>query len=376
MDFTGRSGTLLGPLTTVWSMPDSCSVHVRLCESCHEGFRGQQCVSGEPQDHTTCWPPTTRLSRPPTHPFVGWGFYSPGLECPSGYTTACTARYNGRPDWEIEFSLIPGETAVGCCPEGFMCTNRNGNTCIATDTELALATGFCSGSQVANIGQTTFPASVEVTTTITDDGGTAVETFVQDMVFLAPMFQLNFQSSDLESLSSSTASPSSASTSTGPRSTDSSSTSSDPLATTGSGQEEQSGGNAGLSTGAIAGISVGAALGGILLGMLAIILFIRNKRKKEGSTTPTSEWQQTAPAGGPPSNFATYKYASELPSAGPDRSELPESWHDRFELPVDGGAGYQQNSAHPSSTYQQQSWAGHQSVQLTPQSGHPSHYDH
>ncbi|KAL2195186.1 hypothetical protein P885DRAFT_41437 [Corynascus similis CBS 632.67] len=334
MDFTGRSGTLLGPLTTVWTMPDSCSVHVRLCESCHEGFRGQQCVSGEPQDHTTCWPPATRLSRPPTHPFVGWGFYSPGLECPSGYTTACTARYNGRPDWEIEFSLIPGETAVGCCPEGFMCTNRNGNTCIATDTDLALATGFCSGSQVANIGQTTFPAS--------------------DMVFLAPMFQLNFQSSDLESLSSSTASPSSASTST-----------------------EQSGGNAGLSTGAIAGISVGAALGCILLGMLAIILFIRNRRKKEGPATPTSEWQQTAPPGAPPSDFGTYKYASELPSAGPDRSELPESWHDRFELPVDGSAGYQQDSAHPSSSsYQQQSWAGHQSVQLTPQSGHPSHYNH
>ncbi|AEO56647.1 hypothetical protein MYCTH_2048823, partial [Thermothelomyces thermophilus ATCC 42464] len=224
--------TLLGPLTTAWSMPDSCTVHVRNCATCNEGFRGQQCVSGQPEDHTTCWPPAVKANEPPQHPFVGWGFYSPGLVCPSGYTTACTAEYGGRPEWEIEFTLIPGETAVGCCPEGFKCTNKNGNTCIAVETGLRVATGFCSGSQLADLAQATFPAFV---------------------VFLAPMFQLNFQSSDL--VTSTARPPTSASSG-------------------------QSGGGSGLSTGATAGIAVGAALGGVLLGILAIVLFIRNRRKK------------------------------------------------------------------------------------------------
>lgn len=121
MGFTSLAGTLLGPLTTAWSMPDSCTVHVLNCATCTEGFRGQQCViqddgSGAPQDHTSCWPPATKKAGTPQHPFVGWGFYSPGLACPTGYTAACTAEYGKRPEWEIEFTLIPGETAIGCCP--------------------------------------------------------------------------------------------------------------------------------------------------------------------------------------------------------------------------------------------------------------------
>jgi hypothetical protein len=121
--WSDMQGTVLGPLTTAWSMPDSCTVHVVNCPTCTEGFRGQQCGQTKgtgsviAMDHTSCWPPVTTQAGTPRHPFVGWGFYSPGLACPTGYTTACTAEYGNRPGWEIQFKLVPGETAIGCCPE-------------------------------------------------------------------------------------------------------------------------------------------------------------------------------------------------------------------------------------------------------------------
>ncbi|KAL2162931.1 hypothetical protein VTH06DRAFT_6767 [Thermothelomyces fergusii] len=329
LDFTGRSGTLLGPLTTTWTMPDSCTVHVRNCATCDTGFRGQQCVSGQPEDHTTCWPPALKADEPPRHPFVGWGFYSPGLVCPSGYTTACTAEYGGRPEWEIEFTLIPDETAVGCCPEGFKCTNMNGNTCIATRTELAVATGLCSGSQVAYVAQTTLPAFVDIPITVSDDESNeiAVQTSTRQVVLLAPMFQLNFRSSDLVSSTTpvSSTQDSSTSTETSPASSET------PLPTS-SGPGDQSSGGSGLSAGATAGIAVGAALGGVLLGVLAIVLFIRSRRKKEEPGAP--HHGDSAPPPAYPT-YGTYKHATELSSAGREHSELPEtSWDDRYELPV------------------------------------------
>ena len=119
---TNKIGTLLGPLTTAWSMPDSCTVHVLNCPTCGEGYRGQQCGigadgSGSPTDHTSCWPPVISRAGTPSAPFHGWGFYSPGLACPTGYTAACTAVHGGRSEWEVQFTLIAGETAIGCCPE-------------------------------------------------------------------------------------------------------------------------------------------------------------------------------------------------------------------------------------------------------------------
>ncbi len=120
MGFTSLAGTWLGPLTTTWSMPDSCTAFLVNCPTCDGGFRGQQCVvhsgTGRAEDHTSCWPPARTQAGTPQYPFVGWGFYSPGLACPTGYTSACTAVYGGRADWEIEFTLNAGETAVGCCP--------------------------------------------------------------------------------------------------------------------------------------------------------------------------------------------------------------------------------------------------------------------
>ncbi|KAG9253426.1 uncharacterized protein F5Z01DRAFT_688251 [Emericellopsis atlantica] len=197
--FTGLQGTVLGPLTTSWVAPSFCTAHVLPCSTCSEGFRGQSCVVGtdgkaSEQDN----------SGTPVHPFVGWGFYSPGTGCPTGYSAACTARYGKGPEWKIQFDLQEGETAVGCCPTGFDCTNRNGNTCIQiagtqTGESVVVQTGTCSGTELANIRAATFPDKITITTTRTDDGEKSTEKEIvrRDVTLLAPMIQINYQSSDL-----------------------------------------------------------------------------------------------------------------------------------------------------------------------------------
>ena len=118
---TGQVGTVLGPLTTSWSMPDRCTVHFVNCATCEQAFRAQHCVAngatGPVEDDLSCWPPVvTQIVGTPTHPFLGLGLYSPGLACPTGYTTACTAEYGRRAGWDIQFPLVADETAIGCCP--------------------------------------------------------------------------------------------------------------------------------------------------------------------------------------------------------------------------------------------------------------------
>lgn len=119
---TGLEGPNLGPLTTGWTPPSSCLDFYLFGQSpTHTvGFMGQKCEANEPvqtvQDNTDCWPPVLANVAEPTFPFYGWGFYSPGIQCPTGYTSACTAEYQKRGDWPVQFSLFSGETAIGCCP--------------------------------------------------------------------------------------------------------------------------------------------------------------------------------------------------------------------------------------------------------------------
>lgn len=112
-------GTLLGPLTTTWTMPASCSVlyPAEAGTSTVIGYRGQSCnQGGYILDNSHCWPPRKDGVADASPGFLGWGFYSPGVVCPAGYVTACTAVWQQRPDWDIQFSLFTGETAIGCCP--------------------------------------------------------------------------------------------------------------------------------------------------------------------------------------------------------------------------------------------------------------------
>jgi hypothetical protein len=201
---TNAQGTLLGPLTTTFIFPETCTVNFQVFPGHLSLYQGQRCVTdlddrGSPlQDNHECWPPAEVGIEPPQHPFVGWGYYSPGLVCPTGYTSACSATFGEESGWDNQFRLRPSETAIGCCPEcvlhclhrvwlklnvssGFACTNSNGNKCVAIITETTTApVATCSGTNMVN----------SVLATITPDD-------TRDRVTLwAPLFQLNHQPTD------------------------------------------------------------------------------------------------------------------------------------------------------------------------------------
>jgi hypothetical protein len=124
MAATDQARTNLGPLTTAVSLPSTCSSHFEQCSTCDQAWAGQTCFASTStsfvdygvQDNTDCWPATTSFVATPPIPLQGWGFYSPGISCPSGMVSACTATAGGSSDWPVQFGMVSGETAVGCCP--------------------------------------------------------------------------------------------------------------------------------------------------------------------------------------------------------------------------------------------------------------------
>lgn len=118
---------ILGPLTTVFTPDPTCSVPVVTCDRPTEcvAWNAQTCSffftkTFKPIDQTLCWPPYTSGAQTINVPAVGglggWGFYSPGLYCPAGQTSACSTTAGGTGDFQFQFQLTNGETAVGCCP--------------------------------------------------------------------------------------------------------------------------------------------------------------------------------------------------------------------------------------------------------------------
>ncbi len=126
----GQAPTNLGPLTTTFTPPPACTVAIGAVDGGLLGlgllgasvenvaFLGQSCSAGNAADATSCWPPTSKGVKAPAGSLAGWGFYSPGLNCPAGYASACSATggSGGGSNWPVQFKLLDGETAVGCCP--------------------------------------------------------------------------------------------------------------------------------------------------------------------------------------------------------------------------------------------------------------------
>ena len=109
--------TILGPLTTFFTPPEFCMVHATGTVGLPI-FLGQTCGPTGVQDEARCWP-TAKPNVAKLPPFNGWGFYSPGLRCPAGYTTACRASANVAAtitQAPRQFAMEAGETAIGCCP--------------------------------------------------------------------------------------------------------------------------------------------------------------------------------------------------------------------------------------------------------------------
>jgi hypothetical protein len=120
----GQAPINLGPLTTTFAPPPACTVAVGAKRGLIDrgdrdvAWLGQACSRGKPVDDPSCWPETSKGVEEKKGALEGWGFYSPGLHCPVGYATACSAigGSGGESGWPVQFKLLDGETAVGCCP--------------------------------------------------------------------------------------------------------------------------------------------------------------------------------------------------------------------------------------------------------------------
>lgn len=130
---------LLGPLTTTFTAPTRCSQAYWLSDSSrvYNPTLGQICttVDGEidySQD-SSCLPPVAStilasLVGPSEVIYTTYdykGYYSPGIVCPAGYTTACAAQagadgiqsaLSNFQSFGFVHSATADETVAGCCP--------------------------------------------------------------------------------------------------------------------------------------------------------------------------------------------------------------------------------------------------------------------
>jgi hypothetical protein len=130
---------LLGPLTTTFTAPTRCSqaYWVSGTSRVYNPTLGQICtiVDGEidySQD-SSCLPPVAStilasLVGPSEIIYTTYnyrGYYSPGIACPAGYTTACAAQVGADgiqsalsnfQSFGFVHSATADETVAGCCP--------------------------------------------------------------------------------------------------------------------------------------------------------------------------------------------------------------------------------------------------------------------
>ena len=211
-------------------------------------FQAQGCHNAKLQDTASCWPPATISA--PDPPYSGWGAYSPGIVCPSDYFSACGAGIASLTEFNFQFPLIAKETAIGCCPEcvktlnypvhtpcgifsdrklfysGFTCSVTTSassfvQTCVHTTTSGSYSVGYCPASDAAVTDSLTSFQYITVPGTNLISFATGTSTATSTKIFstaylFAPMFQINWQSSDLSAATtSSSTSPSSSSTAVG-----------------------------------------------------------------------------------------------------------------------------------------------------------------
>ncbi|KAF5021636.1 hypothetical protein F66182_6336 [Fusarium sp. NRRL 66182] len=228
-------------------------------------------------DDPDCWPPR-KAPVETGYAFNGWGFYSPGLECPDGYEPACSATGPLTGDFNFQYSIHDAETVTGCCPSGYMCAQPGGpQTCTSVASRGSLQVASCS-SRKTILNWLTLPA------TLTEELA-GQETTINGITIYAPMFQINKQETDL-SLSTALSTES---------------TQSNSITTVTEIADFRSPGGAargGLSTGAQA--IIGAVAGCIGLAIVGVVFCLwRNRRrnKRSAATTADLDSQGPRPAG-------------------------------------------------------------------------------
>ncbi|KAI0969051.1 hypothetical protein F4678DRAFT_440787 [Xylaria arbuscula] len=250
--------TNLGPLTTN-TFTYTCTEVIQECDDCDVGWAAQTCIDGVVTDNTDCWPPRATNVPKTSGAVLGWGIYSPGIVCPGGFTPAAGATHGGSSDFDFQYPLTAGETAIGCCPKGGFSPIQDPNgkqTCVQFKPTTSFLVGSCGTD-----GPTYTPFSV---------GGTLNSTQYNSFSVSAPFLQVVYQASDLPETSS----------------TPSSTTSTSSAPSTTSQPNDPSSGNSskssGLSTGATAGIAIGVILGVIIIATAAFCIW-RTRRRRQAS---------------------------------------------------------------------------------------------
>ncbi|KAA6412564.1 MAG: hypothetical protein FRX48_03555 [Lasallia pustulata] len=259
----------LGPLTNSFTPPSSCTINV-IARDTGTAWQGQECTDDNVFDAVTCWPTATVPA--PVPPFEGWGFYSPGLVCPDGYTSACTASFNPSQSASFQFALSSSETAVGCCPTGFTCLTGQSSvqTCSLSATSVTLSGGICHGSALQDNILIIPTTAATINSSPASIAGGITYLAIQETAIYAPLIQLVWQASDLTETTS-TSSTSSTSTTISP---------SIP------GPTQSPALPGGLSTGVKAAIGISVSVGVIAAIALAAFILIRRRRGATTSSAP------------------------------------------------------------------------------------------
>ncbi|KAI1185423.1 hypothetical protein F5B17DRAFT_33160 [Nemania serpens] len=271
---SGTVRTNLGPLTTAtWTY--TCTDVIQRCSDCDAGWAAQTCIHGTINDNQACWPP--RATNVPTTagPLLGWGVYSPGLVCPGGYTSAGAATYRGPSNFDFDFPLTAGETAIGCCPKGgFTPTIDEGGdqTCVQIKPTTSFLVGNCG-----NNGPAYTPFTL---------GGTLSSKQYKSFSVSAPLLQLVYQSSDSKVTST---------TSSTRRSTSSTKSNVSPTAHPNNTKPGSRAKSRKLSAGATAGIVIGAILGAILAATIAFCLWRARRRRQAEASSPDTQLPESKP---------------------------------------------------------------------------------
>ncbi|KAK8044215.1 hypothetical protein PG993_004239 [Apiospora rasikravindrae] len=307
---------VLGPLTTVFTPDPTCVTPMAgYCQSQYwVAWQGQVCT---PLANPPAGPPytpgaaTTDVAA--TGYLGGWGFYSPGLACPSGSTSACSKTADDPDDddgFTFQFPLTAGETAVGCCPTSFSCVlDASGrNTCLRTVRSTVYDVVSCGG--------TAPPGTVT---------GTWYATSTTYHNIYAPLIQINWRAEDLPARPTNSAAATTASGPTNSVAPPTSSPSDNPAPS-------------GLSSGAYAGIGVGAALGGLILlgGAIGGGLLLRRRRKAQDGSI-----RRGVPKGPTTNQDARHQQQQQRPAS--NIYEVSEMGHTRethelFTPSPDGGS--------------------------------------
>ncbi|KAF4464734.1 hypothetical protein FALBO_8421, partial [Fusarium albosuccineum] len=186
----------LGPLTTRFAYPDRCTAPVIGCSTCDLAWQAQTCGDNPAnsqgvQDDPDCWPPRSKADMDGGYALNGWGFYSPGLECPEGYEPACSATGTATGDFNFQYSINDDETAIGCCPTGYSCDQPGGpQTCKTVASRGSMQAAMCDDGET-QLDWYTLPV------TYTQTGSDSEQATLDYITIMAPMFQLNRKASDL-----------------------------------------------------------------------------------------------------------------------------------------------------------------------------------